>query len=75
MKTDVISTTEAAEILGVTTRRVLALIESGRLPAIRMRRFYVLRREDLALVADRKTGRPPKTAKKTAAKKAKKGAK
>jgi excisionase family DNA binding protein len=68
MKTDVISTNEAAEILGVTPRRVLALIESGKLPALKLGRFYALRREDLAQVTTYgKPGRPP--AKKAAKKK------
>lgn len=70
MKTDVISTNEAAEILGVTPRRVLALIESGKLPALKLGRFYALRREDLGRVTTYgKAGRPP------ASKKSKKGAK
>lgn len=62
METDVISTNEAAETLGVTPRRVLALIESGKLPAMQMGRFYVIRKADLALVAERKAGRPKKEA-------------
>jgi len=69
MKTDVISTNEAAEILGVTPRRVLALIESGKLPALKLGRFYALRREDLGRVTTYgKAGRPPAKKSKKAAK-------
>lgn len=65
MEADVISTNEAAETLGVTPRRVLAMIESGKLPALQMGRFYVIRKADLALVAERKAGRPKKEAEAT----------
>jgi excisionase family DNA binding protein len=53
-----ITTNEAAERLGVTVQRVHALIRDGRLPAERLGRDYVIKEEDLALVADRKPGRP-----------------
>lgn len=68
MNTDIISTNDAAEILGVTPRRVLAMIQQGQIPALKMGRFHVLRRADLALVADRKPGRPPTAEKKPVAK-------
>ncbi len=51
---------QVAERLGVTVRRVQAMIKDGRLPASRFGRALVIRESDLALVADRKTGRPPK---------------
>ena len=44
----------------MTVRRVQAMIKDGRLPASRFGRALVIRESDLALVADRKTGRPPK---------------
>jgi len=53
-----ITTNDAAERLGVTVQRVHALIRDGRLPAERLGRDYVIKEEDLALVADRKPGRP-----------------
>ena len=51
---------QVAERLGVTVRRVQAMIKDGRLPASRFGRALVIRESDLALVADRKVGRPPK---------------
>lgn len=57
---DLITTEEAAKLLGVTARRVAALITAGRLPArtIGNSRLYLIARADLALVKDRKPGRP-----------------
>jgi excisionase family DNA binding protein len=57
---ELISTKEAAEKLGVTVLRVQQLIWGGRLPAQKIGRDYVIQDADLALVADRKPGRPPK---------------
>lgn len=62
-----LSATEAAERLGVTANRVRALIVAGRLPAQKIGRDYVIQEKDLALVADRKPGRP--VAKKSAKRK------
>jgi len=67
-----LTTEEAAERLGVTKRRVQAMIRSERLLAEKMGRDWFIREEDLALVADRKPGRPPA---KKAAKKSKKSTK
>lgn len=53
-----ISTTDAAEKLGITRQRVLQLIESGRLPASLFANVYMIREADLTLVADRPVGRP-----------------
>ncbi len=53
------TTKEAAEHLGVTVPRVHALIRAGRLPPEKMGRDYFIKSADLALVADRKVGRPP----------------
>jgi len=58
-KSEMISTKEAAEELGVTTIRVRALIRDGRLPALKISRDWIIRRSDLDLVRVRKPGRPP----------------
>ena len=56
-----IATPEAAQKLGVSADRVRQLIKVGRLPAQQFGRDYLIRESDLALVADRKPGRPKKT--------------
>jgi excisionase family DNA binding protein len=56
-----ISTKDAAEKLGVSVRRVQAMITSGRLPAEKIGRDHLIRESDLKLVADRKPGRPKRT--------------
>lgn len=57
-----LTTKDAAARLGVTPRRVSALIAAGRLPAMKMGRDWLIAESDLALVAERKpgnhTGRP-----------------
>lgn len=64
---DILTTQEAAQRLGVSTRRVIALIEAGRLPASRFGKAYAIQEADLAIVADRPNGRPAKyTAKQNA---------
>jgi excisionase family DNA binding protein len=55
-----LSTLEAAAALGVTVARVQQMIWAGRLPAQKVGRDYVIDEDDLKLVKDRKTGRPPK---------------
>lgn len=55
-----LTTKEVADKLGVTIRRVQAMIESGRLPATKFGRDYMIREKDLKLVEDRKAGRPRK---------------
>ena len=57
---NIYSTGKAASALGVTPRRVLALIQSGRLPAIKIGRDWVIKKIDLKLVSIRKPGRPVK---------------
>lgn len=57
-KSDIIGTAEAARLLGVTQRRVNALITSGRLPSQQVGTTHLIRRADLKLVQDRKPGRP-----------------
>ena len=53
-----LSTRDAATRLGITTRRVVALIRAGRLPALRVGRTWVIREADLELVKERRPGRP-----------------
>ncbi len=55
-----LSTLEVAAALGVTVARVQQMIWAGRLPAQKVGRDYVINEDDLKLVKDRKTGRPPK---------------
>ena len=61
---DLISSKEAAEKLGVSLRRVQALITSGRLPAQKIGNSYVVQEKDLELVKERNPGRPTKENKK-----------
>jgi excisionase family DNA binding protein len=56
-----ISTTQAAERLGVTRRRVQALILDKRLPATKIGRDYAIDPADLRKVRHRKPGRPRKS--------------
>jgi excisionase family DNA binding protein len=55
-----LTTREAAKALGVTVARVHALIRSGRLPAEKIGRDYVIKPSGLQLVANRRPGRPKK---------------
>jgi excisionase family DNA binding protein len=57
-----ITSAEAAEKLGVHQTRVQALIKAGRLPAQLLGGIYLIEEKDLALVQDRKPGRPKKGA-------------
>ncbi|MBA3334548.1 MAG: helix-turn-helix domain-containing protein [Acidobacteria bacterium] len=57
---DLITTKEAAEKLGVSMRRVTALIKDGRLPSQQVGREHLIKESDLELVRERKPGRPPK---------------
>jgi excisionase family DNA binding protein len=56
-----ISTNEAADRLGLTARRIVALIADGRLPAQKVGRDYIIDERDLRLVSERKAGRPRKS--------------
>lgn len=53
-----ITTKDAAQKLGVSVRRVQAMITRGRLPADRIGRDYLIKESDLESVRDRKPGRP-----------------
>lgn len=59
-----LTTSEAAERLGVSARRVRELITDQRLPAEKKGRDYLISEADLKLVKDRKPGRPRKAVKK-----------
>lgn len=54
-----ITTADAAKRLGVHRTRVNVLIREGRLPAQQIGRAYLIDEKDLALVSERKVGRPP----------------
>lgn len=56
-----ISVSEAAEKLGISRWRINQLINEKRLPAKKIGRAYVIKESDLALVKDRKPGRPSKS--------------
>jgi excisionase family DNA binding protein len=56
----ILSTSEVAERLNVSVRRVHHFIEQGRLPATKLGRDYVIYEKDLRLVAVRTNGRPRK---------------
>ena len=58
-----LSTAEAGARLGVSARRVLQLIDAGRLPAMRIGGAYIVEAKDLSLVRHRPPGRPKKPSK------------
>ncbi len=58
-----LTTTQAAEKLGITPRRIVALIEDGRLSAAKVSGRYQIDRRALKAVGERKPGRPRKLAK------------
>jgi excisionase family DNA binding protein len=55
-----LTTSEVAERLNVSMRRVRALIEAGRLPSKQFGRDHLIKESDLKLVAERRPGRPVK---------------
>ena len=54
-----LTTAQGAKRLGITVIGVRKLIERGRLPAKMLGRDWLVEEKDLALVKDRKRGRPP----------------
>ena len=60
----IIGTAEVARRLNVTQSRVRAMIDSGRLKAIKVGREWLIDPKDLDAVKDRKVGRPRKSIKK-----------
>jgi excisionase family DNA binding protein len=59
---DFITSKEAAEILGISHRRVQELILNQRLPAQMYGGTYLIKKLDIDLVRERKRGRPKKGA-------------
>lgn len=55
-----LTTKEAAEILGVHQSRIYALVNSGRLKAKRFSNVLIIKESDLEPVRERKPGRPSK---------------
>ena len=55
-----LTTPEVAERLGITIPRVHQLIKDGRLPSRQFGRTHLIKESNLALVANRPTGRPKK---------------
>jgi excisionase family DNA binding protein len=55
-----LTTSEVAARLGVTVKRVQAMIRDERLPAEKRGRDYFIKEADLKLVENRKPGRPRK---------------
>lgn len=55
-----ITTKTAADRLGITSQRVIQLIKSNRLAAVKHGRDYVIDDRSLAAVMVRQTGRPRK---------------
>lgn len=53
-------TKEAAEVLGVSVRRIQAMAKSGRLPARKVGRDWHIDRSYIEKVRDRRPGRPRK---------------
>lgn len=57
---DLLTVDQAAGELGVTARRVRALIKDERLRAEKVGRDWLIRKRDLDAVRERKPGRPAK---------------
>lgn len=55
-----IGTKATSEKLGISQQRVQALIKSGKLPAEKVGRDWLIDEDDLKKVSERKAGRPPK---------------
>ena len=52
MQQDYISTTEAAKISGLNRTQIFRLIKSGCLPAMRVGRNYIIKKENLGIFTD-----------------------
>lgn len=60
MRQKVMTTDQAAKELGVTRRRIRAMIKAGRLRATRFgQKNWMIQSKELEKVRDRKPGRPP----------------
>jgi excisionase family DNA binding protein len=56
----ILTTKQAAKALKVNDSRVRQLILSGRLPALKLGRDWIIKEKDLKKVENRKPGRPRK---------------
>lgn len=54
----ILTTAQVAAELGISVRRVQALIWSGQLPAEKVGRDWVIQQSDLEMVRERQPGRP-----------------
>lgn len=59
---ELLTTSQAAQRLGVTPGRVRQMVADGVLPVTRIGRDNLVKAADLRLVEGRKPGRPPKNA-------------
>jgi excisionase family DNA binding protein len=57
-ESDLVGTTKAAKLLGVSQNRVRQLVASGQLPAERIGRTFVIRLRDIEAFAAAPPGRP-----------------
>lgn len=55
---EVVSAEQAADVLGISPGRVRVLIRAGRLPASKFAGRWVVQRDDLQFVQERRPGRP-----------------
>lgn len=60
MSEKLLTTSEVAEILGVTRWRVNAMIRDKRIEAEKFGQIFLVKEGELEKVKDRKTGRPKK---------------
>jgi len=60
MSTTLITTSEAAERLGLTVRAIQKMIEAGRLAAQKVGRDYLIDPNALGNIPKQASGRPPK---------------
>lgn len=58
---NLLTTAQAAASLGVSVRRVQAMVKAGRLRAARVGRDLLIKPRDLEAVRERKPGRPAKS--------------
>jgi excisionase family DNA binding protein len=66
-----LTSSEAAAKLGISRRRMLAIIATGRVPTVRVGTMHLIDPADLAKVRERKPGRPPAAPNQTRRRKAK----
>lgn len=57
---DLLTTREAAEILEISDARIRQLIYAGRLPSQKIGQMNLIKKTDLDLIRERKSGRPKK---------------